>query len=166
MSLPRVMTPGMVAELWHCSERHVRNLIATGDLPSFRLGGKLLRIRGEGYGRLGIGRKFVAAHRIAYELVNGAIPDGLHIRHKCHNRLCCNPRHLTVGTPKQNARDSIEAGRFTRGTVNGNSKLDEQAVVYIRQNPDKMKGRELAAKFAISPATVSGIRNGRVWRHV
>ncbi|WP_082583460.1 helix-turn-helix domain-containing protein [Mesorhizobium sp. Root695] len=47
MTLPRAMTPKMVADLWLCSERHVRNLIAAGDLPSFKLGGKLLRIRGE-----------------------------------------------------------------------------------------------------------------------
>lgn len=41
----RALTPKMVAELWHVSERHVRNLIASGELPSFRVGGKLLRIR-------------------------------------------------------------------------------------------------------------------------
>ena len=46
-ALPRVMTPLMVAEIWHCSERHVRNLIASGELPSFRAGGKLIRVRGE-----------------------------------------------------------------------------------------------------------------------
>ena len=46
-NLPRVMTPGMVAEAWHCSERHVRNLISRGELPSFRAGGKLIRVRGE-----------------------------------------------------------------------------------------------------------------------
>lgn len=45
--LPRVMTPGMIAKVWHCSERHVRKLISTGELPSFRAGGKLIRIRGE-----------------------------------------------------------------------------------------------------------------------
>ena len=36
--------PSDLARRWQCSERHVRNLIATGDLPAFRLGGKLLRI--------------------------------------------------------------------------------------------------------------------------
>ena len=46
MTLPRVMTPGMVADLWFCSERHVRNLIASGELPSFRAGGKLIRVFG------------------------------------------------------------------------------------------------------------------------
>ena len=37
-------TPAMLAERWACSERHVRNMIDRGDIPSFRLGGKLLRI--------------------------------------------------------------------------------------------------------------------------
>lgn len=37
-------TPAMLAEEWHCSERHIRNLVASGQLRAFRLGGKLLRI--------------------------------------------------------------------------------------------------------------------------
>lgn len=58
--LPRVMTPGMVAEVWHCSERHVYKLISTGELPSFRAGGKLIRVRG--------------VDVEAYECRNGASP--------------------------------------------------------------------------------------------
>jgi excisionase family DNA binding protein len=44
------MTPYTVrslAERWACSEQHVRNLVARGELHCFRLGGKLLRIAGE-----------------------------------------------------------------------------------------------------------------------
>jgi len=44
--VPNVFTPAMLAERWACSERHVRNMIAAGELPAFRLAGKLLRIRG------------------------------------------------------------------------------------------------------------------------
>lgn len=33
-----------LAERWGCSERHIRDLIAVGDLPAFRLGAKHLRI--------------------------------------------------------------------------------------------------------------------------
>ncbi|WP_410010542.1 excisionase family DNA-binding protein [Phyllobacterium zundukense] len=44
---PTVFTPRTLAQRWQCSERHVRTMIATGELPSFRLGGKLLRIRAE-----------------------------------------------------------------------------------------------------------------------
>ncbi len=41
----RPFTPKSLAERWLCSERHVRNLITTGQLPCFRLGGKLIRIK-------------------------------------------------------------------------------------------------------------------------
>jgi len=40
----RPFTAAMLAERWQCSERHIRNLIAAGDLRAFKVGGKLLRI--------------------------------------------------------------------------------------------------------------------------
>lgn len=46
-SLPPVMTPKTLAKAWNCSERHIRNLINKGQLKSFKLGGKLIRIRSE-----------------------------------------------------------------------------------------------------------------------
>jgi excisionase family DNA binding protein len=42
-----VFTPAKLAMRWECSERHVRNLISSGQLPCFRLGGKLIRIKEE-----------------------------------------------------------------------------------------------------------------------
>lgn len=45
--MTRALTPAQVAEMWQCSERHVRNMISRGELPAFRLAGKLLRIRKE-----------------------------------------------------------------------------------------------------------------------
>ena len=39
-----VMRPADLARRWQCSERHVRALISTGRLQSFKLGAKLLRI--------------------------------------------------------------------------------------------------------------------------
>lgn len=44
---PNVFTPASLADWWGCSERQVRKMIDAGDLPAFRLGGKLLRIRPE-----------------------------------------------------------------------------------------------------------------------
>ena len=43
----RALSPAKLAERWLCSERHIRNLIDRGELPAFRLGGKLYRIRTE-----------------------------------------------------------------------------------------------------------------------
>lgn len=41
---PKVFTPKTLAERWECSDKHVRNLIRSGQLPAFRLGEKLVRI--------------------------------------------------------------------------------------------------------------------------
>lgn len=46
--------------------------------------------------------KTVSAHRAAYELLRGPIPDGLVLDHLCRVRFCCNPDHLVPVTQKQN----------------------------------------------------------------
>lgn len=62
-----------------------------------------------GYGvfQLGVGRQ-ISAHRQAWVLARGAIPEGLWVLHHCDNRGCVRPEHLYVGTPGDNARDREE----------------------------------------------------------
>lgn len=55
-----------------------------------------------GYGRIKVNTKNVLAHRFAYELFIGDIPDGLVLDHLCRNRKCVNPAHLEPITQKQN----------------------------------------------------------------
>ena len=47
-----------------------------------------------------------SAHRYAYAAFKGVIPEGLIVRHTCHNRACCNPEHLDIGSHKDNWLDS------------------------------------------------------------
>ena len=54
------------------------------------------------------------AHRIAYEVWVGEIPEGMDIHHKCANTLCVKPAHLQLATKAENslemlARRSYEA---------------------------------------------------------
>lgn len=56
----------------------------------------------DGYGRfLGDGR-VVQAHRFAYEMLRGPIPDGLHLDHLCRVVACVNPDHLEPVTVRAN----------------------------------------------------------------
>lgn len=47
-----------------------------------------------GYGSVLIWGARKAAHRVAYELVRGPIPDGYEVHHECRTRACVNPSHL------------------------------------------------------------------------
>jgi hypothetical protein len=114
-----------------------------------------------GYGRF----RGIRAHRLAYEIAKGEIPEDLMVRHLCGNKLCVNPSHLEVGTMKDNSQDGIRLGEILRGPANGKAKLSEGDVRYIRANPDELSGRNLAMKFGVSPATISLIRSGRRWGH-
>lgn len=55
-----------------------------------------------GYGQIGWRGKGVSAHRLAYELLIGPIPEGLTIDHLCRVRACVNPAHMETVTRGEN----------------------------------------------------------------
>ena len=63
----------------------------------------------QGYGQFTKNKKYWTTHRYVFTKQYGEIPEGLVIRHVCHNRKCCNPEHLRVGTQKDNYEDSLDA---------------------------------------------------------
>lgn len=56
-----------------------------------------------GYGTVYVGGKMTTAHR-AIMVAMGFDASGMHVDHLCRNVLCCNPSHLDVVTPMENAR--------------------------------------------------------------
>jgi hypothetical protein len=118
-----------------------------------------------GYGRLNPKRGFtVSAHRGAWEVVNGPIPNGLFVLHHCDNPPCCNPSHLFLGTPKDNTQDMLTKGRNPHGEQHYRARLTAPQVVAIRA--DARSHRSIAADYSIARVTVTAIKNGRMWRHL
>ena len=64
----------------------------------------------DGYGRVRRFGRMESAHRIAYELYVGAIEDK-QVLHTCDNPSCVNPKHLFLGTHKENMEDKVRKGR-------------------------------------------------------
>lgn len=60
-----------------------------------------------GYGQIIHDGRQVGAHRVAYEVLVGPIPEGLHIDHLCRVRHCVNPGHLEPVTQKENNRRAL-----------------------------------------------------------
>jgi hypothetical protein len=73
------------------------------------------------------------AHKAAWVLLKGPVPEGMLVLHKCHNRRCCNPDHLYLGTHMDNMKDRDEAGRTSRGAHRYNFKRDEELNTKIGQ---------------------------------
>lgn len=122
------------------------------------------RTGGKGYGATHFQREPWWAHRLAYYLSFGAIPENLCVCHTCDNPACCNPTHLFLGTIADNNADMVAKRRHGFGIRNGNAKLTEADVRAIRNSV--AEGRSLADDYDVSPALISLIRNRKVWEHL
>ena len=116
-----------------------------------------------GYGEFRMGERR-STHVWAYLLSKGKIPDDLHVRHMCHNKLCCNPDHLVIGTHAENMNDIPLAKRGRPA-----AKLSPEQVAAIRQHLASGPPRidtELARLYGVSQTTIRNIRIGKSYRHM
>lgn len=88
---------------------------------------------GAGYGHFHSGERQVKAHRFAYELLVGPIPEGLELDHLCRVRKCVNPAHLEPVTHAENIRRGYEAGaaegHLKSHCVNGHAYMGENVLI-------------------------------------
>jgi hypothetical protein len=117
-----------------------------------------------GYGKTKIRGKDWNVHRYVWTLVNGPIPDGLFVCHKCDNRQCAEPDHLFLGTPKDNQQDMVRKGRSLKGERNNKSKLTPDDVRAIRASNQRQV--DLAAQYGVAQNMISKIKLRQFWQHV
>lgn len=128
------------------------------------------------YGKCGGGYPDQLAHRASFILFKGNIPDGMYVCHHCDNPPCINPDHLFLGDAKSNALDASKKGRLvclnnkskaSRGELNGNCKLNDDKVKYIRFICDLgFRKSEVASFFDVSLGQIKLISGRKSWTHI
>lgn len=117
-----------------------------------------------GYGQAWWDSRNQSAHRLSYTAHKGEIPDGAVVRHTCDVRLCCNPEHLVLGTPKENMQDCIERGRIANGEKQHLAKLTATEVTHIYTSSES--NGAMAELYGVAKPTIWKIRSGITWQHV
>lgn len=135
---------------------------------------------GDGYGSINIGGadgKALGAHRVAWELTHGPVPEGREVRHRCDNPGCCRPDHLELGSHRDNVQDMLDRNRHMtltkpdtvrRGEQHHAARLLPAQVLAIRERAARgdTSQAQLAREFGISPAAVSDVVKRRRWQHL
>lgn len=108
----------------------------------------------DGYGYLRWhGHKTEKAHRVAWILRFGEIPDDIEVCHQCDNPPCCNPHHLFLGTHTDNIRDMVAKGRLVtpRGEQHGEAKFSDAEIIEMRSKHQAgWKPQDIAKQYGVS----------------
>jgi len=128
-------------------------------------------------------KRIYLAHVAAYLLFNGldSIPKKhgkrLYVCHSCDNPPCVNPKHLWLGTQKENMDDMVKKGRslhrYGKDNPNvryperyGNTKLTQDDVDKIRKKyaTGDYTMQQLGNRFGVTKTQISAIINRKRWK--
>jgi hypothetical protein len=117
--------------------------------------------------------RIMLAHRASYILHKGEIPYGKFVCHSCDNRGCCNPEHLWVGSPKDNARDALRKGKlYLEGLTYQLKKGGKSPAAKLETHISEIRNRiaageriaEIAESYEVTPQAIYSIKHGKTWR--
>lgn len=122
-----------------------------------------------GYGQFSYRGENWRAHRLAWVLSFGEIPETQIVRHKCDTRACCNPNHLELGSVADNAHDMMDRGRHVpmKGEAHGMSVLTAENIIEAKLRFSSGETyQSIANDFGVSRPTLSRACRGIHWKHL
>ena len=115
--------------------------------------------KGNGYGHATHQGRNMPAHRKAFMIFKGEIPEGFDVCHTCDNRWCVNPAHLFVGTRSENMADAMAKGRTAGGNRKHLTEMQLQEVT--RRLRIGEQDSQIAQALNLNHSTISSIKRGQ-----
>lgn len=137
--------------------------------------------QGHGYFNIKLNGKFkqIGAHKVSLMIQGITIPKDKVVMHICDNPSCVNPRHLQIGTYKDNTQDMIQKGRnnHLKGENHVHAVITEDLARKIKSEAviltdipgrqyKKTNFSQVAKKYNVPRHIVDCIANNLTWRHI
>lgn len=123
--------------------------------------------KGNGYGNFRwADREYMTAHKAAYLLFVGSVPDQMDVCHSCDIRYCVNPDHLFIGSRIENMADASGKGRLKRDPSGRRARL-RKAQVQVQEVRRfialGMTPKQIEASTGVGEWTVGRIISGAIY---
>jgi hypothetical protein len=109
-----------------------------------------------GYGQVRREGREMRAHRLAWTLRYGPIPQGMCVLHLCDRPSCVRPEHLYLGTRFENVQDRCARAMLRSGRARG-IKITAAEVVELRRQWafGEISTEQLGLSFGLEPGAAS-----------